>query len=146
MASSNHNFNAVSVVDILEPNGGITKVITGADISNDTVTPEVLLEGRTAHNASGEAIVGIYKGGSGEHSICFDVIFEPDDCFCVDFGELIEITISDFYDGAYVITPATSDQVLETEEKAMRYDLTVLAVPYAEVDNPFGGVTVTIGN
>lgn len=156
MESSNLDFNAVAVEDIPDEHGGIIKVITGVDISNDTVAPEFLLEGKTAHDSSGEAIVGTYKGGSTGHCVCFNVIFEPDDCFdvsfesddcfCIDFGEFIEIPIGDFYDGEYIITPKNYEQVLETQEKAMRDDVTVLAVYYAEVDNPFGGVTVTIGN
>lgn len=43
---------------------GVNKIVYGGttklDISNDTVTPETLLQGYTAHNNSGEAIVGSY--------------------------------------------------------------------------------------
>ena len=76
----------------------------------------------------------------------FEITFEELDIFNIDFGELTEITITDYYDGEYVITPKDFDQILETEEKAMRDDVTVLAVPYTEVDNPYGGVTCIIGN
>lgn len=50
-----------------------------------------------------------------------------------------------FYKGEYVITPAVNEQKLETEKTVMREDLTVLAIPYAEVANTANGKTVTIG-
>ena len=39
---------------------------TLVDLRNDTVTPETLAEGETAHNAAGEQIVGRMPPGSGE--------------------------------------------------------------------------------
>lgn len=46
---------------------GVSKVIYGnqtvMDISNDTVTPQSLLSGATAHSASGEAISGTANPG-----------------------------------------------------------------------------------
>lgn len=39
------------------------------DISNDTVTPETLAEGATAHNAQGELIIGAMAGGGGAGGI-----------------------------------------------------------------------------
>lgn len=36
------------------------------DLTSDTVTPETLAEGVTAHDKSGEAIVGTMKSGGGE--------------------------------------------------------------------------------
>lgn len=146
---------AVYIETIPDEHGGVIKNISGDDMSNDTVTPDVLLQGQTAHNRFGEPIVGTYIGGTTGHCVCFDVEFEDDStfevcfkdecCFCIEFGELTEISTYEFYDGAYVITPLTTDQDLETELKVMRGDVTVLAVPYAEVDNVYGGVTVTIG-
>ena len=48
---------------------GISKVDfagnTLVDLTADTVTPESLLEGFTAHDASGEAIVGVMQAASG---------------------------------------------------------------------------------
>lgn len=47
---------------------GVSKVVfnqkTLVDLTSDTVTPETLLEGITAHNASGELITGILAGGN----------------------------------------------------------------------------------
>lgn len=51
----------------------------------------------------------------------------------------------DYFDGEYIVIPTAEDQFLETEEKLMRDDVTVTAIPYEEVSNPAGGVTVTIG-
>lgn len=49
------------------------------------------------------------------------------------------------YEGAYIITPSGEIQILETNQKKMNDDVTVLAVPYAETANSAGGITVTIG-
>lgn len=55
--------SAVVVTEELDEGGGIIKHITAVDLSNDTVSPSVLLLGYTAHNYQGEAIVGTYDGG-----------------------------------------------------------------------------------
>lgn len=58
--------NAVYVTDTIDPEtGGIIRVINGTDISTDTVTPETLLSGITAHMSDGTAIIGEYTGGGG---------------------------------------------------------------------------------
>lgn len=48
----------VPAVTLPTTTGGVAKFI---DTSTDTVTPNVLLIGQTAHNANGEAIVGTLK-------------------------------------------------------------------------------------
>lgn len=59
--------NAVYVTDTIDPEtGGIIRTINGADISNDTVTPQTLLSGVTAHMSNGTSIVGEYEGGGGQ--------------------------------------------------------------------------------
>lgn len=59
--------NAVYVTDTIDPEtGGIIRTINGADISNDTVTPQTLLSGVTAHMSDGTSIVGEYEGGGGQ--------------------------------------------------------------------------------
>ena len=156
MASSEININAVSVEDILDEHGGVIVNITGADISNDTVEPQFLYVGKTAHDSSGNPIVGTMSGESTGHCVCFKVEFEDDpgfevifedkcDCFCIDFGEFVEISHYEFYDGEYIVTPMDYIQTLDTDDKVMRDDVTVLAVPYTEVDNTYGGVTCIIG-
>lgn len=50
------------------------------------------------------------------------------------------------YDGAYTVIPSTEDErVLETAQKYMDADIKVKKVPYAEVTNTSGGITVFIG-
>ena len=49
------------------------------------------------------------------------------------------------YPGPYVITPKRYDeQVLDTKEKYMNDNITVLKVPYSEVSNAAGGTTCNI--
>ena len=49
------------------------------------------------------------------------------------------------YEGEYIITPSVEQQTMQTKNKAMNNDVTILAIPYAEVTNNTGGKTVTIG-
>ena len=49
------------------------------------------------------------------------------------------------YEGAYEVTPRKVEQVLETKDKSMTDNVTVFAIPYAEVSNLGGGLTATIG-
>lgn len=148
---------AFAVEDILDEYGGIIKNITGVDLSEDTVTAETLLKGATAHDNTGALVVGVYEDGGGGicPCVCFNIIFEEDpafelsfdddSCFCVDFGEFTEGSSYDIYTGAYTVVPKYFDQILDTDEKLMSDDVTVLAVPYSEVSNPDGGLTVIIG-
>lgn len=49
------------------------------------------------------------------------------------------------YNGDYVVIPKATEQLLSTAGKVMVDDVTVKEIPYAEVSNPAGGVTVIIG-
>ena len=50
------------------------------------------------------------------------------------------------YEGPYEVIPkAYEDQVLPTDNKLMINDVIVFEIPYAEVSNPAGGKTATIG-
>ena len=50
------------------------------------------------------------------------------------------------YTGEYEAVPKIDeDQVLKTAKRYLSKDITVKAIPYAEVSNLFGGKTVTIG-
>ena len=51
----------------------------------------------------------------------------------------------DFYTGSYTITPKTTAQTLDTENKVMSSDTTVLSIPFYEVSNDTGE-TVYIGS
>lgn len=50
-----------------------------------------------------------------------------------------------YYDGEYSVVPRKIEQVLETKNKSMRDDVTIDPINYAEVTNPQGGKTATIG-
>lgn len=48
------------------------------------------------------------------------------------------------YEGPYEVTPTIEGFTLETKDKTMADDLSVLSIPYQEVSNPQGGETVII--
>lgn len=65
----------------------------------------------------------------------------------LDVEETIVVDSSDhdYYTGDYVVTPkAHASTVLETNDKIMRDDVTVLEIPYYETSNLGGGYTVFI--
>lgn len=49
------------------------------------------------------------------------------------------------YDGDYIVTPETISQKLETKNRIMSDDVTVLAIPFFETTNLGGGYTAIIG-
>lgn len=49
------------------------------------------------------------------------------------------------YKGEYSVTPSQNEQTLLTANKRMSKNVTVKEIPYAEVSNVSGGLTVTIG-
>lgn len=65
----------------------------------------------------------------------------------------IELTIGvgfndcshEYYNGNYLVIPKFEDQVLDTDEKLMKDNVTVKEIPVARIHNPSGGYTVTIG-
>ena len=85
-----------------------------------------------------------------EEELCYDLETESDElCFDLDIEETIVIDPSahDYYRGDYVVTPrAFSATVLETADKLMRDDVTVLEIPYFETSNLGGGYTVYIAD
>ena len=72
---------------------------------------------------------------------------ETTDRFALGFGEIQRVTYLEVekYDGDYEVTPKISEQTLATKDKFMSDDVTVKAIPYAEVTNKSGGKTATIG-
>jgi len=67
-----------------------------------------------------------------------------------DAGQLYgELTIPDRlgtkYDGSYEIIPTADFQLMPTSDCYMEDDMIVHPIPYAEVSNPSGGYTATIG-
>ena len=145
------------------------------DLTNDTVDPEHLLAGKTAHDKSGDEITGTcdydaatgdataeaadileytvpagYHNGSGKVSISAteQAKIIPDN---IKSGVTI-LGVSGSYSGAAIqaqaksITPTTSQQIVQPDAG---YDylsqVTVAAIPYSETSNAAGGTTVTIG-
>lgn len=54
--------------------------------------------------------------------------------------------VVNYYDGVYEITPnAHADIELQTKRKAMRENVIVYKIPYAETTNEKGGLTAVIG-
>lgn len=49
------------------------------------------------------------------------------------------------YGGEYVVIPKVEDQTLETENKVLKENVLVTAIPYFEVSNIADGITVYIG-
>lgn len=60
-------------------------------------------------------------------------------------GQISVAVSKDPYDGPYVVEPRKVEQVLETNDKTMKDDVTVRAISYIEVGNLSGGKTATIG-
>ena len=56
-----------------------------------------------------------------------------------------EGSMPDAYHGDYTVTPQVEEQVMKTKNKTMTDNVTVLKIPYSEVDNLSGGQTITIG-
>lgn len=65
----------------------------------------------------------------------------------IDVGGVVQLLPEDIgiYDGETTVEPkATSETVLETAQKIVQDDITVLRVPFYQVSNPQGGNTVYI--
>ena len=64
----------------------------------------------------------------------------------IDFGEVTIIdTWGPIYDGPYTVTPATNEQILETERKRTTDDITVEKIPFSETTNEYG-TTITLAS
>lgn len=64
----------------------------------------------------------------------------------IEVGNVIDVSsIREHFDGPYTVTPlAFSETILETQDKVMDDDVTVLRIPYYETSNLSGGYTVFI--
>lgn len=65
--------------------------------------------------------------------------------FALGFDEGIGTGELPSYEGGYEVTPKVEAQTLSTANRSMEKDLTVLAIPYYEVDNNQQGQTIIIG-
>ena len=77
----------------------------------------------------------------------YDLDMDAGDEYDVELGSVIKVTTitGDMYAGPYTVTPTLEAQTLATRNLTMRDDVTVHEIPYAEVSNPAGGTTATIG-
>lgn len=89
-------------------------------------------------------------GGGTVKSVCG---VGPDETGDVDIDDHLKAAIREVvgdisggvpYEGPYEVTPNVDGQVLPTANKTMTSDITINKIPYAEVSNPGGGLTVTI--
>lgn len=55
-----------------------------------------------------------------------------------------EMPVYDVYEGICSVTPAASEQVLQTANKVLKENIIIESIPYNEVTNPAGGITITI--
>ena len=70
--------------------------------------------------------------------------------FKSNFGAYLEskdtIINVDEYTGQYIVTPLPElEQILRTDNKILKHDITVEPIPYYETSNDAGGYTVIIG-
>ena len=49
-------------------------------------------------------------------------------------------------EGDYVVTPKVEAQMLETENKIMEQNVSIMGIPYYDVSNSAGGNTIYIGS
>lgn len=64
--------SVVTYIDEEDEHGGIIRHINAVDITKDTVNPQALMAGYTAHNRLGQPIVGVGIGGEpyeGEYEV-----------------------------------------------------------------------------
>ena len=77
-----------------------------------------------------------YKGSFEEFKTFFGTYLESGDSI-IDYDE---------YQGQYNITPLPNvEQILRTSHKVLKHDVVIDPIPYYEVSNDAGGITVSIG-
>lgn len=75
----------------------------------------------------------------------FDASIIENDSFNADMDAVIEVNISETYQGEYIVMPSlTEETVLRTNGLLMTDDVTVKEIPYYETTNQSGGTTVYI--
>lgn len=132
-------------------NEHVNKVVFGGntliDLTTDTVTPETLSRGVTAHNAAGRQIVGVNDGSSQAFMTCSisdSDISSSSDNRVVHTTQLETGTYSQAYSAIESGTPMILQIAVQSEDETTQ-ELTTdsyLCVPisYADVENDIGGV------
>lgn len=126
----------------------INKVIYGGqiliDLTSDTVVAEKLLAGYKAHGADGKIVTGTCD---------YDMNTQEANATAAEILSGKKAGVAGSMSGteganpqAKTVTPTTSQQeILPDEGYNYLSQVTVLAIPYVESENPQGGMTVTIG-
>lgn len=120
-ASEDEKFNTL-VPKVLDVIGG-----SNLDTSDATATSDDILKGKTAY-VNEEKVIGTIEIFDGE----------------IENGVEIPNTV-DGYEGDYSIIPSTENQILDTQNKLLKQNIEIKAIPYTETENSAGGITVTIG-
>lgn len=65
----------------------------------------------------------------------------------IEVGQDVVINVlpAPAYEGEYEVTPSFKAQTLPTADRILAKDVIIEEIPYAEVSNNSGGITVTIG-
>ena len=82
------------------------------------------------------------------NSVIYLTFEEDNSIIDLSFENIHEITDNSKipkYEGSYAITPKASAQMLLTANKYLEQDVQIKKIPYAEVSNIKGGLTITIG-
>lgn len=64
--------------------------------------------------------------------------FAGEQTLTIDFGEILAVPDSDWYEGMYSVTPSVAGTMLPTAQKRMHNDVTVRPIPYSSVSRPSG--------
>ena len=126
---------AVSVVDTIDSHGGTIKTITAVSLEHDTVSENTLLEGITAHNALGEAIVGTVSGSNFPTALQKTVVLDGELSLEIPVsGEFGVITVihddqHPIYRGETTVTPTQETQILTTANNVVLENITINPIP-----------------
>ena len=75
-----------------------------------------------------------------------EIFVEPTQEVGIDIeSELVPVGDYEHYDGDYSVTPKFEQQILQTKNKVMDFDVDVKTIPLEKVANSSGGNTVIIG-
>ena len=74
-----------------------------------------------------------------------DIDVTPSQEIEVEQDVVINLNPAPPYEGEYNVTPSFEVQTLPTAEKLLDKDVIIEEIPYTEVSNNSGGITVTIG-
>lgn len=131
-----------------DEHGGTVLDIQTVDTNNDTVTPDSLLQGVTAHDAQGNQIVGTHECAGGGFKqvklICVRQRRRVVKIKAVNYGGSAEIDVP-YYEGDYTVDPRFDMTVLYTKDYRMRDNVVINGIRVAVTENFTGGNTVYIG-